>query len=77
VARRVARVAATRRCAPPAAAVEARPRDSTAEDPLMLAGVTLHNFLVGGAMAVLFIIAFKKLADMSNVGGLKSIAAAI
>jgi hypothetical protein len=40
----------------------------------MIAGVTVHNFLLIGALASLFIIAFKALAAKTNIGGLKAIA---
>ena len=43
----------------------------------MLAGVTLHNFLVIGLMACVFIVLFKTLAGKSNIQGLKSFAAAV
>ena len=43
----------------------------------MLAGVTLHNFLVIGAMACVFIVLLKQLAARSNVRGLQSFAGAI
>lgn len=43
----------------------------------MLAGVTLHNFIVIGLMACVFIVLFKQLAAHAPVQGLKSFAGAI
>lgn len=43
----------------------------------MLAGVTLHNFLVIGLMASVFIVLFKALAARQPVAGVKSFAGAI
>lgn len=43
----------------------------------MLAGVTLHNFLVIGLMACVFIVLFKQLAMHTPVRGLQSFAGAI
>lgn len=43
----------------------------------MLAGVTLHNFLVIGLMASVFIVLFKALAVRTPVSGLRSFAGAI
>jgi hypothetical protein len=43
----------------------------------MLAGVTLHNFLVIGLLASVFIAVFKWAAAKSNIAGLQSFAGAI
>ena len=43
----------------------------------MLAGVTLHNFLVIGALACVFIVLFKYLAARQPIQGVKSFAGAI
>ena len=43
----------------------------------MLAGVTLHNFLVIGLMASVFIVLFKGLAARTPVQGLQKFAGAI
>lgn len=43
----------------------------------VLAGVTLHNFLVIGLMAVVFIVIFKQLAARSNIAGLQAFAGAV
>jgi F0F1-type ATP synthase assembly protein I len=43
----------------------------------MLAGVTLHNFLVIGLMACVFIVLFKAVAARTPVQGLKSFAGAV
>jgi hypothetical protein len=43
----------------------------------MLAGVTLHNFLVIGLMACVFIVLLKFVAGKSGINGLKSFAAAV
>jgi hypothetical protein len=40
----------------------------------MIAGFTIHNFLLVGVLAVLFILAFKGVASRLNIGGLKAIA---
>lgn len=43
----------------------------------MLAGVTVHNFLVIGLMASVFIVLFKALAARTPVKGLQTFAGAI
>jgi hypothetical protein len=43
----------------------------------MLAGVTLHNFLVIGLMASVFIILFKYVAAKTPVQGLQKFAGAL
>jgi F0F1-type ATP synthase assembly protein I len=43
----------------------------------MLAGVTLHNFLVIGFMAAVFIVMFKAVAIRTPVQGLQKFAGAI
>lgn len=43
----------------------------------MLAGVSLHNFLVVGLMACVFIVLFKQLALRVPVAGLRSFAGAV
>jgi hypothetical protein len=43
----------------------------------MIAGVTLHNFLLNGTLAVLFIIALKWAAQRTGVAGLQHIADAV
>jgi hypothetical protein len=45
--------------------------------PSMLAGVTLHNFIVIGLLASVFIVLLKQLAARSNVRGLQSFAGSI
>jgi hypothetical protein len=40
----------------------------------MLAGLTIHNFLLIGLLASLFIIAFKALAPRTGIRGLQAIA---
>lgn len=43
----------------------------------MLAGVTLHNFLVIGLMASVFIVLFKMVASKTPVAGVQKFAGAI
>ncbi len=43
----------------------------------MLAGITLHNFLVIGLMASVFIVLFKQLSMHTPIRGLQSFAGAI
>lgn len=44
---------------------------------MKLAGVTLNQFIKTGLIAVLFIIAFKMLAQRSGIDGLQKIAGAV
>lgn len=44
---------------------------------MKLLGVTANQFVKTGVIAVLFIIAFKVLAEKSNVGGLQAVAAKV
>lgn len=41
---------------------------------MKLLGVTANQFVKTGVIAVLFIVAFKMLADKTGIGGLKAVA---